>query len=103
MSNATGCGNGTGGDVTFLWQAPTTATRTFNTVGSGFDSVIQIRNATLAGGCNPAITAAPSQCDDDSGGSNTSLMTRATTAGAYYCITVDGFGTAQGAYNLRIY
>jgi hypothetical protein len=78
------------------WTAPSTGTVTFSTINSNFDTYLSVftgsalNNLTLIG------------ADDNSGGNNTSLLTRSVTAGTTYQIAVDGYQANTGLINLNI-
>ncbi|RKH52185.1 hypothetical protein D7W81_40035 [Corallococcus aberystwythensis] len=38
------CNGGGSRDISYIWQAPSTGSYTFSTIGSNFDTVLQIRN-----------------------------------------------------------
>jgi hypothetical protein len=81
-------------DVSWALQLPVpVATLQIDTIGS-YDTVLTLRDA------NCATTFA---CDDDSGGSLTSKITLNNVTAGGYAITVDGFGTNSGAYNLHVF
>jgi hypothetical protein len=99
--NTQGSGNASvGPDTTYLWQAPFSATRTFQTRGSSFDTVLGLRTATFnaATGALTCTTAPLAANDDISGSNKQSSFTYAVTGGTLYCITVDGFGTNSSSY-----
>jgi hypothetical protein len=78
------------------WTAPSTGTVTFSTINSDFDTYLSVftgsalNNLTLIG------------ADDNSGGNNTSRLTRSVTAGTTYQIAVDGYQANTGLINLNI-
>jgi hypothetical protein len=99
--NTQGSGNASvGPDTTYLWQAPFSATRTFQTRGSSFDTVLGLRTATFnaATGALTCTTAPLAANNDISGSNKQSSFTYAVTGGTLYCITVDGFGTNSSSY-----
>ena len=91
----------TGPDVTMLWMAPTTGNRTFQTIGSNFDTVLGLRSATF----NPAsgaVTCGTVLASNDDGSGTQSVFVYGVTAGTLYCVTVDGYGGATGNWKLDI-
>jgi hypothetical protein len=87
------CGPG-GPDLTWWWTAPATGIYEISTVGSDFDTVLAVLDATCDG-----IELA---CDDDGGGDGQAVVTLAATGGQTYVILLDGFGGATGNYQLSI-
>lgn len=86
------CGGGAASkDRVYKFTIGSTQTVTVDTIGSGYDTVLHLRDASF----NEVA------CDDDSGGSLTSKITKSLTAGTYYAV-VDGFGSAAGNYNLHV-
>ena len=91
----TSCGGGgRGPDVTFGWIATRTATYIFDTEGSTHDTVLHLR----ANDCSGMELA----CDDDSGATFTSSITRTVRAGTRIVVVVDSFNTMGGAFVLSI-
>jgi hypothetical protein len=88
-------GNSGGASVWFQWQAPATGTATFNTAGSGFDTLLGVYTGSNVG----ALTLIGS--NDDVSGSLTSSVVFNATAGTTYRIAVDGFGGATGGLTLN--
>jgi len=76
--------------VWYAWTAPASGTASFNTVGSGFDTVLSIwTTANPAGGlCDPSVSNIAA--DDDSGGNLTSALTFPAVAGTTYYVSVAG-------------
>jgi hypothetical protein len=88
-------GNAGGKSVWFKWTAPLTATVTFDTAGSAFDTLLGVyRGATV--GSLTAVAAS----DDVSSTVVTSRVSFAATAGTAYLIAVDGYQAASGALRL---
>ena len=94
MNGASCGGGGNAPDVTYQWTARAAGTYTIDTIGSSYDTVLYVRNATC-GGTQLA-------CDDDSGGNLTSRVSVTLSAGQTIVVVVDGFGSASGNYNLHI-
>src|SRR5207237_3339627 len=68
-------GNAGGHSIWYAWTAPTSGTVTIDTIGSAFDTIMGVYTGTSVS----ALTLVAS--DDDSGGSLTSKVTFAATAG----------------------
>ena len=84
------------GGAQHTWTAPDTATYTFSTAGSSFDTVLYVTT-----GCDGAD--ANLACNDDSGGLQ-SAATVALTAGDAVVVTIGAFDArfGTGAYTLTI-
>ncbi|HEX8292194.1 MAG TPA: hypothetical protein VF570_10585, partial [Pyrinomonadaceae bacterium] len=76
--------------VWYKWTAPSDGDVTFSTVGSDFDTVMQVFKGTSFADLSPA------GLDDDSGGNFTSRLTLRVTPGETYYVSVDGYGGATG-------
>ncbi|WP_437677560.1 MXAN_6577-like cysteine-rich protein [Sorangium sp. So ce131] len=89
------CAGGYGPEVTYRFTAPEYALYTFDTFGSGFDTVLHIHDGTCAGtslGCN-----------DDTAGVRESEVSVVLSAGQTVVVVVDGFGeSSAGAYTLNV-
>jgi hypothetical protein len=93
------CGGSGGPDVAFLWEAPDSGCYNFNTIGSSFDTVLRLV-AVDSAGCGGSSELA---CNDDGGGSLTSMFEYTVTAGTRYVVVVDGFSSGSvGTYTLAI-
>ena len=107
-TNAVNCGDDSwqqvDNSVWYAWTAPATGTAEFNTIGSGFDTVLSIWTTTN-GLCDASLTNLVS--DDDTAFNNnldtnnyTSYLTFPAVAGTTYYISVDGnaldFGDDSG-------
>jgi hypothetical protein len=89
------CGASNASDAGYTFTAPATGSYTFDTVGSGYDTVLHVRN----GGCSgPQLV-----CNDDAVGFQ-SRVTLSLTAGQVVTVVVDGYSTSSGSYvlNLRL-
>ena len=86
------CGGGDANDQVLRFVAPAAAQYTFNTNGSGYDTVM-----SLFSDCATQLA-----CDDDSGVGTQSLLVRNMAAGEVILILVDGFNGATGAWTLNI-
>ena len=89
-----GLGGSNAPDATFLFTAPSTDTYTIDTVGSLFDTVLYLRDASCVG---PEVA-----CNDDSFGTRQSQVTVPLLAGQSVVIVVDGYSTSSGTFSLHI-
>ena len=78
-------GNLGGASVWFNWVAPANGTVTFNTAGSGFDTLLGVYTGTSVS----ALSLVAS--DDDLPPGTTSAVTFAAVSGTEYRIAVDGY------------
>ncbi|HEX5063959.1 MAG TPA: hypothetical protein VFV99_31485, partial [Kofleriaceae bacterium] len=86
----------TASDKAFALPLPVPVqTLTVDTIGSGFDTVLAIRNAQ----CSAEI---PLACNDDGGGSLTSKIDLSNVAPGNYAIIVDGYNTNNGSFTLNV-
>jgi hypothetical protein len=67
-----------------------------DTIGSAFDTVLAIRDASC-------MAEVPNACDDDSGGSLTSKIVLTNIGAGGYAVIVDGFGSANGTFTLNVH
>ncbi|MBM3835979.1 MAG: hypothetical protein FJ403_22485, partial [Verrucomicrobia bacterium] len=83
-----------GKSVWVTWRAPATGAATFNTVGSGFDTLLAVYTNSVANGGvrNLRLLAG----DEEEGGFHCSSVTFNAVQGGEYQIAVDGFGGASG-------
>jgi hypothetical protein len=89
------CTSAGGPDVVYTWTPTSSGTVQIDTIGSGFDTVLHV----YTGGCTGTSVA----CNDDGGGSLTSLVTFSAVAGTTYYIIVDGYSSsAYGTYTLHV-
>ncbi len=92
-------GNPGGKSVWYSWTAPATASITFNTYGSDFDTML----AAYTGNSVDALSLL--QDNDNAGGGRQSSISFFATAGTTYYIKVDGYnagdGASQGIINLN--
>ncbi|MCX6873712.1 MAG: hypothetical protein NTW21_07875 [Verrucomicrobia bacterium] len=84
-----------GRSVWYVWTAPGGGTITFDTIGSGFDTVL----AAYSGGSLTSLT--PYGSDDDSAGSRMSRVSFVVTAGLVIRVAVDGYGSEAGDLKLN--
>ncbi len=68
---------------------------TFDTVGSGYDTVLAVYTGNNVGSLIPVIS------DNDSGGSRASLLSFSANAGATYRIALEGIVGENGIYRLN--
>ena len=93
-------GNVGGKSVWWTWTAPSSGTVTIDTLGSSFDTLLAVYTGTSVS----ALTAVAGGSNDDSpaGGTITSKVTFAVTAGTTYQIAVDGYGGVSGNITLHL-
>jgi hypothetical protein len=87
-------GNSGGRSIWFSWTAPKTATVTFDTIGSPYDTLLAAYTGTSVGG----LTVRAS--NDDASGLQ-SRISFSATAGVTYRIAVDGYNGASGSVTLN--
>jgi hypothetical protein len=81
-------------DVAYALQLPVpVVSLQVDTIGSSFDTMIYFRDTQCT---------TDAACDDDSGGSATSLMTLTNVLPGGYAIVVDGYSSYNGAYTLNV-
>ncbi|MGK3995620.1 MXAN_6577-like cysteine-rich protein [Sorangium sp. So ce1024] len=93
---APGCGYAGGPEATYRFTAPADGIYTFDTEGSAFDTILDVRDGSCAG---PSI-----RCNDDvdsSGERDHSRVSLQLTAGQTVVVSVDSHG-ASGEYALNI-
>ena len=83
---------GAASDIAYTWAAPTSGSFTFDTIGSEFDTRLELLDAS----CGQLAR------NDDGGGDRTSLITLDLDAGTQVVIVVDGYGTNAGNFVLNI-
>ncbi|MDQ3035601.1 MAG: hypothetical protein M3Y87_24560 [Myxococcota bacterium] len=89
-----GCGSSSGApDLTFAWTAPAAGTYTFDTGGSTFDTILQLRSTCGGTGLD---------CNDDRGSDAASLVRATLAAGESVVIELDGYSSGSGDYYLSI-
>lgn len=81
--------------VWFSWTAPSVGRWQFNTIGSGFDTLLRIYTGTAL---NSLVVVG---ADDNSGGSLTSSLNFNASGSTTYRIRIDGSGGASGNYILN--
>ena len=83
-------------EVAFAYTAPTTGFYTIDTIDSGFDTLLYVRDGSCSGeelACNDDITA---------GTDMRSQVGLFLNGGQRIVIVVDGFGTASGPFTLHV-
>jgi len=91
------CGGRLGADHAHLWVAPTTATFTIDTEGSGFDTVLYILSS-----CEDGVELACHDDIDTTAGNHASRIEIDLEEGQEVIVVVDGWGYADvGTYELR--
>jgi hypothetical protein len=91
-------GNAGGRSVWYRWTAPSAGTVTIDTHGSNFDTLLGVYTGTSVS----ALTTVASNDDDPAGGTATSKVTFAATAGTTYMIAIDGYGGVAGSLTLNV-
>jgi hypothetical protein len=93
-------GNAGGKSVWWSWTAPASGTLTIDTLGSNFDTLLGV----YTGSGVSALTLVPGGSNDDnpSGGTTTSRVRIAVTAGTTYQIAVDGYDGVYGVITLHL-
>jgi hypothetical protein len=93
----------TGPDVTMLWMAPFAGARAIQSQGSAFDTVLAIRPATFTPSTGALTCGAVAGANDDTvSGTTWSKFVYTVTAGSLYCVTLDGYNGAAGAWKVDI-
>jgi len=90
------CGTATASDIALRWTAPADGTYTFDTVGSGYDTVLDILS-----GCSGTSLG----CNDDFNGSANnyaSAVTVVLSVGQSIIVLVDGFSGASGNFVINV-
>lgn len=85
-----------GSSVFYKWTAPTNGTFVFDTIGTGFDTVLSVSTGSSVSGQTTIAR------DDDSGGNLTSKVTIAGNAGQTYRIAVNGYSGQMGTFRLNV-
>lgn len=82
-------------DAVYAWTAPFAGPFTFDTMGSGFDTVLTVRS----GSCTGTALA----CNDDIGGGVQASQVSVTLgAGQTVILAVEGYGASQGTFVLNV-
>jgi hypothetical protein len=89
---AESCGGGGGVDHVLVWRAPFDGTFSADTIGSDFDTAIDVRI-----GCDVGIA-----CDDDGGGGGASYVAGPLSEGQEIVISVTGSAGASGNWVLNV-
>ncbi len=88
------CGTGNSPDVAYRFVAPAAGYYSFDTLGSGFDTVVSL----YSGGCaGPELS-----CDQDHGGLPQSEVVAELTKNQEVLVVVDGSVGDQGQYKLNV-
>jgi hypothetical protein len=88
------CGGGAAPDHAFLWEAPAAGSYTFDTFGSGYDTLLYVLDGSTCGGASLG-------CDDDTVGLQSEVVVN-LAAGQQVVVVVDGYSSNSGAYVLNI-
>jgi len=95
------CGGSTGGDNLFTWTAPGTATYTFTTFGSSFDTVLSLHESAVLAGCTSG--GVEYDCNDDTSGLQ-SEVSYSFTEGDEVIVRLGGYSsTSNGTYTMDIF
>ncbi len=78
-------GNAGGSSVWYRWTAPGSGRWSFNTFGSGFDTLLAVYTGSAVNSLTPIAS------NDNAPGTNASSVTFTATAGTVYEVSVDGF------------
>ncbi len=89
------CGSSDGDDFSFGWTAPAGGTFTFDTLGSGYDTVLYL----LQDDCDGPVL----ECNDDAEGIPQSSLTADLLAGQQVVIAIDAPDGENGAFVLNIH
>jgi len=89
-----------GASVWYRWTAPASGRATFETCGSGFDTLLAVYMGSALSALAPVASNDQGKCFGGSS-SDQSSVAFLVTAGTVYSVAIDGFGTAaQGATSL---
>lgn len=88
------CGGIAAPEIAYAFTAPIAGTYTFDTFGSGFDTVVYVRDGTACEG--PELA-----CNDDAGGLQSQVVVD-LAADQTVTIVIDGHSTNYGEYTLGI-
>ncbi|WP_437677561.1 MXAN_6577-like cysteine-rich protein [Sorangium sp. So ce131] len=88
------CGDPDGPDASYVFTAPADGKYVFDTFGSGYNTVLELRD----GGCDGRVIA----CNDDSQEGAQSRITTDLTAGQTVVVVVDGASGEAGPFTLNI-
>ncbi|MEE2751832.1 MAG: hypothetical protein VX519_10410, partial [Myxococcota bacterium] len=95
------CGGSTGGDNLFTWTAPGTATYTFTTFGSSFDTVLSLHESAVLAGCTSG--GVEYDCNDDTSGLQ-SEVSSSFTEGDEVIVRLGGYSSSSnGTYTMDIF
>lgn len=88
------CASSSAPQASYLWIAPASGRYIFTTFGSGFDTVLQVIDAS---------TLQSLSCNDDSGGTLQSAIPIVLSAGKVVVVSIGGFSTSAGSYQLNVH
>jgi hypothetical protein len=92
---APSCGSGTGGDYGYLFTAPADGDYTFDTIGSGYNTVLAVYDAACMG--------TELACNNDAPGAGTnSGLVVSLLQDQLVTVVVDGSAGAEGLFDLNI-
>lgn len=90
-----GCGLGGGEDFGYTFTAPADGMYTFDTNGSGYDTILHVIDGAVCGG--PELG-----CNDDGGVGLQSLLTLMLVQDQQVVVMVDGYNGADGNFTLNV-
>jgi hypothetical protein len=85
-----------GASIWWVWTAPASRSFTFDTAGSGFDTILAVYRGSAVNGLTKVAAN-----DDVSSSSRTSKVTFSATSGTVYRIAVAGYAAATGSVVLN--
>ncbi|WP_437297600.1 MXAN_6577-like cysteine-rich protein [Sorangium sp. So ce426] len=88
------CGGADSPDASYSFTAPAAGKYVFDTFGSGFNTILELRDGACDGG---VLT-----CSDDAGEGSQSRATVELRAGQKVVAVIDGFEGARGPYTLNV-
>ena len=83
------------GSIWYKWTAPSSGTATFDTIGTGFDTVLGVYTGTSVS------SLIEIKSDDDGGGNHTSKLSFEAVSGTTYRIAVYGYNGKTGSITLN--
>jgi hypothetical protein len=89
------CGGDASAEQVFVWQAPATSEYVFDTLGSAFDTVVYLLDASCKQNGFP--------CDDNDEATLQSRVFAKLVAGQTVLVVVDGYNGSSGDYVLNIH
>ncbi|CAM3595600.1 hypothetical protein G4177_13220 [Corallococcus sp. ZKHCc1 1396] len=90
---APACGYSNASDHSYYWTAPSSGRFTFTTTGSGYDTILQLMDAT---------SSEVLGCNDDANGTLQSSVSLDLAAGQQLVVVVDGYSERCGEFKLNV-